>query len=149
MLRSMMIATLVLTAPIAAQAPVATQAADDPQAAIAAAMADSAAGWNTGDLARFVAVYADDATYVTTKGLVTGKPAIADRYRPSFAKGGNTRGTLSFRMLGHRTISNVHQLLFARWTLTPADNGKVDQGMTTLLFERRKTGWKIIADHSS
>ena len=118
-----------------------------PQAAIAVAMADSAAGWNAGDLSRFMGVYADDAVYVTAKGLVGGKAAIADRYRASFARGRNSRGKLTFRMLGDRRIDPTHRLLFARWTLTGAT--ATETGMTTLLFERRPEGWRIIADHSS
>jgi len=39
-------------------------------------------------------------------------------------------------------------LLVARWSLTPAA-GEAQGGLTTLLFERRKEGWRIIADHSS
>ncbi|MDQ2891735.1 MAG: SgcJ/EcaC family oxidoreductase [Pseudomonadota bacterium] len=138
MLRSVFLAAALVAAPAAT-----------PQQAVTAAMTDSAAGWNAGDLDRFVAIYADDAVFVTPKGLLRGKTAIADHYRPSFAKGGNTRGKLSFQMLAYRTISDVHQLLFARWILTPSNGGTVDQGMTTLLFERRKDGWKIISDHSS
>jgi uncharacterized protein (TIGR02246 family) len=129
MAMSLLLAPIIL-ATAAAPAPT-------PQAQVEAAMADSAAGWNAGSLDRFVAVYADDAVFMTRNGLVRGKAAIADHYRASFAKGGNTRGKLGFQMLAYRTISNVHQLLFARWTLTP------------LLFERRKTGRQIISDHSS
>ncbi len=118
-----------------------------PQAAIAAAMADSAAGWNTGDLDRFMAVYADDAVYVTPKGLVRGKAAIAARYRPSFANGRNVRGALSFRMLGDRRIDATHHILFAEWVLT--GGVETQAGMTTLVFERRGERWQIVADHSS
>ena len=113
-------------------------------------MTASAAGWNAGDLERFVAVYADDAIFVTPTGLLRSKADIASHYRASFVPGGNRRGTLAFRMLAWRSISNVHQLLFARWTLSPADPAaKPETGMTTLLFERRPAGWKIISDHSS
>jgi uncharacterized protein (TIGR02246 family) len=142
MAMSLLLAPIIL-ATAAAPAPT-------PQAQVEAAMADSAAGWNAGSLDRFVAVYADDAVFMTRNGLVRGKAAIADHYRASFAKGGNTRGKLGFQMLAYRTISNVHQLLFARWTLTPSDpSAKPETGMTTLLFERRKTGRQIISDHSS
>jgi uncharacterized protein (TIGR02246 family) len=130
-----------LLAPLIAAAPA------TPQAAIEAAMADSAAGWNTGDLDRFVAIYADDAVYVTTKGLVEGKAAIAARYRPGFANGGNVRGTLSFRMLGERKVDATHQLVFAQWSL--ASKMERESGMTTLLFERQRGRWRIVADHSS
>lgn len=139
MLRSMTALALVAVTP-----------ANDPQAAINGMMTASADGWNAGDLDRFVAVYADDAVFVTPAGLLRGKAEIAAHYRPSFTTGGNRRGRLTFRMLAYRTISNVHQLLFARWTLTPADAAaKPETGMTTLVFERRREGWRIISDHSS
>ena len=136
MLRSMAALTIVAAAPAS------------PQVQVTAAMASSAAGWNAGDLDRFMAVYAGDAIYVTKAGLVQGRAAIADHYRPSFVAGGNSRGMLSFDTLGYRTLSAVHVILFARWRLMPA--GGVEQtGMTTLVFERRKEGWRIISDHSS
>ncbi|MBD8641158.1 YybH family protein [Sphingomonas sp. CFBP 13733] len=115
--------------------------------AIREAMAASAAGWNAGDLARFVAVYAEDAVFVTPKGLVRGKAAITARYAPSFTDAGNTRGRLSFVPAELRGIDPTHALLVARWTLTGATS--TETGMTTLLFERRGDAWKIVADHSS
>ena len=150
-MRGMILLALLLTTPVAARTekPM-TAAAATAEAGVAAAMDDSAAGWNAGNLERFVAVYAPDATFVTDKGLVRGRAAIADRYRPSFAGGGNKRGKLSFETLGTRSVSPTHMLLWARWTLTPTDTAaKVETGMTTLLFERRREGWRIISDHSS
>ena len=135
---------------IAAAATVVGQPVAEARADITTAMTQSAAGWNAGDLDRFVAVYGDDAMFVVPKGVLRSKAEIADHYRPSFVAGGNKRGALKFQMLAWRTISNVHQLLVARWTLTPADAAaKPETGMTTLLFERRKDGWRIISDHSS
>lgn len=116
-----------------------------PQAAVEAALADSVAGWNAGDLDRYMAVYAADATYVAPDGLVQGRAAIAARYRPAFV---GPHAKLIVRVLAIRTISEAHQLVFAQWRLTDAAGG-VKQGPTTLLFERRKEGWRIIADHSS
>lgn len=124
----------------------AAQVASVSVSVLAGPMAASAAGWNAGDLAAFMAVYADDAVYVTAKGVVRGKPAIAARYAPTFASGGNTRGRLSFQPLVERAIDPSHRLLVARWTLTGT---KIESGMTTLLFERRGGEWKIVADHSS
>lgn len=121
--------------------------APSPTAAIEAAMKDSAAGWDSGDLQRFVAVYAPDAIFVGGDGVVRGKDAIAARFAKSFTGGGNTRGKLTFEPVAWRTLSAVHTLYVARWTLTPAD-GKPQSGMTSLLFERRKEGWRIISDHS-
>ena len=115
--------------------------------AIREAMAASAAGWNAGDLARFAAVYADDALFVTPKGILRGKSAISARYAPSFSAGGNSRGRLSFAFLEMRGIDPTHAVLIARWTLTGATSSET--GMTTLVFERRDGAWKIITDHSS
>lgn len=119
-----------------------------PQVEIEAAMAVSAAGWNAGDLEPFMAIYADDAVYASGKEVARGKAAIAQRYVKSFAEGANARGRLSFQPVAWRPLSSVHVLLVARWTLTPAA-AEAQSGLTTLLFERRKAGWRIIADHSS
>jgi uncharacterized protein (TIGR02246 family) len=141
MLRHALIATAALVAPAAAQT--------GPQAQIEAALGASAAGWNAGDLNRFVAIYAPDAIYAGGKEVARGREAIAARYARSFAGGANTRGTLSFQPVAWRVLSAVHVLHVARWKLTPASGGAPEEGMTTLLFERRKDGWKIISDHSS
>ncbi len=137
--------------PITVMAVVATAAAAPAQGsaetAIRQAMETSAAGWNAGDLARFMAVYADDAVFVTPKGLLRGKEAISTKYQPSFRGVGNARGTLTFAFLEMRGIDPRHAMLFARWTLTGPST--VESGMTTLVFERRGTAWQIIADHSS
>ncbi len=136
-----------LLLPFALVAIAAAPAQTPAETGIRHAMEASAAGWNAGDLARFMQVYADDAVFVTPKGLLRGKPAISDKYRPSFRDSGNARGTLSFALLEMRAIDPGHAMLFARWTLTGASTS--ESGMTTLIFERRGTAWKIIADHSS
>ncbi|WP_174280120.1 YybH family protein [Sphingomonas bacterium] len=126
--------TLIAAAP--ALAPVQSQ--------LMTAMEASAAGWNAGDLDRFMAVYADDATYVTKDGVLRGKAAITAHYRASFADGGNLRGQLSFEPVAFRTLGPAQQLMIARWRLTGGA-----AGMTTLVWERRPAGWRIVADHSS
>ena len=121
------------------------------KAAIEAAMRDSAAGWNAGDLDRFMAVYADDpaTSFLTKDGLIRGKAAIAVRYAPSFRGGGNARGTLDFEFLDFRMVGPDHALLSARYRLTSAQAGKaVEQGPTSVLFRRTAAGWRIVADHS-
>lgn len=119
----------------------------DARGEIMAAMNASAAGWNAGDLDRFMAVYDDDALYAAKNELLRGKPAIAARYRPGFVGTQNLRGRLSFTPLAFRVVGPAHRLLVARWTLT--GGVKDEQGTTTLLFERRPAGWRIVSDHSS
>ena len=140
-MRRMMLAPVALA--------IAAAPATTPQQQIEAAMTDSAAGWNTGELMRFVRVYGADATFVTPAGLIRGRDAIAQHYAPSFTDGSNRRGSLGFQFLQMRGLDSTHVLLFARWRLTPGGLSKGEGGMTTLVFERQADGWKIIADHSS
>lgn len=144
-MRRMMLplAIVAIAAPVTVPATAQTPA----EIAIRKGMEASAAGWNAGDLARFMDVYAEDAVFVTPKGLLRGKPAIADKYRSSFRGVGNVRGRLSFAFLEMRGLDPAHAILFARWTLTGPSTSET--GMTTLVFERRGATWKIISDQSS
>jgi ketosteroid isomerase-like protein len=96
-----------------------------------------------------MAVYAEDATFVVVDGVIRGKAAIAARYAPRFApEAAAKRGTLSFEQMAFRPIDPSHALLVARYRLKIA--GAADQtGPTSLLFEKQREGWKIVADHSS
>ena len=95
-MRGVMIAAAFALSPGAVHAAPIVDPAD---AAIRAVMLESAQGWNAGDLDRFMAIYAPDAVFVGSKGLIQGKPAIADSYRKSFAGGANSRGQLRFDFL--------------------------------------------------
>ena len=141
-MRGVTVAVIALTCVAAQAAP----AADPAEAGIRTAMLASAAGWNAGDLERFTAIYAPDAVFVGRKGLIRGRAALADTYRPSFGAGGNNRGRLRFEFLGLKPIGE-RRILFARWILS--GGAEEESGMTTLVFERRADGWKIISDHSS
>ncbi|MGO1304447.1 MAG: YybH family protein [Sphingomonas parapaucimobilis] len=143
-MRGLTIAAAFMLSPMAVHA--AAPVADPAEAAIRTAMLDSAQGWSMGDLDRFMAIYAPDAVFVGSKGLIQGKPAIADSYRKSFAGGANSRGQLRFDFLHLKRIGD-RRILFARWNLS--GGAKSESGMTTLIFERRADGWKIISDHSS
>lgn len=121
------------------------------QQAIESAMADSAAGWNAGDIGRFMRVYSDtpETSFVTAQGLVRGKPAMIERYKAHYdftdvAK----RGILTFATLDFRLLDATHALYIGRYTLSYA-GGKTQSGPTSLVFAKEATGWHIIADHSS
>jgi uncharacterized protein (TIGR02246 family) len=134
-----------LTPVVAAAAPV------DPERAIDAAMAQSAAGWNAGDVDRFMSVYSEraDASFVLKDSLMRGRPAMIARYRQhyDFADAAK-RGQLSFEKLDFRPLGVTHALYVARYRLSYPDKA-ADTGVTTLVSAREKGGWRIIADHSS
>lgn len=141
------LAAILVTAPAIVDA---TPPAATPAAEATAILNGSAAAWNAGKLDDFAGSYAPDATFVTSDGLLQGRAAIADHYRSNFANGVSKRGKLSFDVMGSRIVSRAHVLLWARWHLQPNDPAaKQESGMTTLLFERRPEGWRIISDHSS
>lgn len=129
----------------------ATPAQSATERAIVAAMAESAAGWNAGDVERFMSVYSSGAaaSFVTSDGIVRGKPAMIERYRKQYDFADATkRGRLSFETVDFRPLGEGHALFIARYTLTyPAD--KPVSGLTSLVFAREGGRWKIIADHSS
>ncbi|MBR0551697.1 YybH family protein [Stakelama marina] len=125
------------------------------RAEIEAAMAASAAGWNAGDLDRFLAVYSDDpsTTFTGSKGTERGKAAIRARYIKSYpavfgpeADGKPQR--LWFTPEDFRMLGTDHALLIAQWHLDAAGDEDAAEGMTSLVFHREAGGWKIIADHS-
>ncbi len=126
-------------------------AAEDARTAIDRVMADSVAGWNAGDVDRFMACYstARTASFVTARGLVRGKPAMIANYRKSYdfsdpAK----RGTLRIDRIDFRPLGANHALYIGRFELT-YPGGKTDSGYTTLVLAKEAAGWRIIADHSS
>lgn len=119
--------------------------------AVERAMSDSAAGWNAGDMVRFMAIYSDDplTSFVTADGLVRGRAAMAERYRKRYDFGNAAkRGTLAFKTLDFRLLDRTHALYIARYTLS-YPTGKSQSGPTSLVFRLEKGKWRIIADHSS
>ena len=127
------------------------------KAAIEAAMEDSAAGWNEGDMDRFLAIYSDapDTSFVGSGGLVRGKPAMEERYREAYdwtQADPAQRGPLSFETVDFRPLGEDHALYIGRYILTYADDREPANGLTSLVFARDGTevdNWKIIADYSS
>jgi ketosteroid isomerase-like protein len=120
------------------------------QQSIEGAMTESAAGWNTGDIERFMAIYsaAPATSFVVKDGLIRGKPAMIARYRERYDFGDPAkRGTLTFTTLDFRQLDPTHALYIGRYLLTYPD--KTASGTTTLIFARERDGWRIIADHSS
>lgn len=120
-------------------------------AAIDAAMLKSVAGWNAGDVDRFLQVYSDapETSFVAGADLVRGKPAMKLRYQAKydFADAAK-RGALTIERLDYRPLGPGYALYIGRYTLRYAD-GHTASGPTSLVMHREAGGWKIIADHSS
>lgn len=123
-------------------------------------LVEQSAAWNRGDLEAFCAVYAEDAVFVTPKGLTQGRQAVLERYRTSYPTLA-AMGTLSLEPvelreawgfepnpLGDAQPSRVHGIsLVARWKLVKAD-GTEASGLTLLVFHRQAGRWMIVQDAS-
>lgn len=110
--------------------------------------------WNQGDLDSFCAVYADDATFVSPKGITQGRRQVLERYRtayPSFSD----MGLLSLEVLelraspGHRpdARSPAGASVLARWNLDYPDR-EARSGLTLLVLHYMDGQWRIVQDVS-
>jgi len=114
---------------------------------IAAEFQQSVEGWNAGNLAGFIAIYAESATLATPDGFVLGRAAIRDHYAPNFQPGA-TRVELSFERLDIEVISPDAAIV--RGIYRNTENGQViRRGPTTLLMRHVLGHWRIFHDHSS
>lgn len=116
---------------------------------LAAAMQQSAAAWNRGDVDAFLAVYKDDAkTAFMAPQITYGLTGIKARYLRTYFKDGKPKAQLTYDDLIYRALGSDHVLMTGKWHLTDAD-GKKQDGYYSLIWERTSSGWKIIHDHSS
>ncbi len=127
-------------------------AAQQPDAAaIDSAMLQSVAGWNSGDVDKFLQIYSDgpETSFVAGADLVRGKPAMKVRYQTKYDFADPIkRGALTIERLDYRPLGPGYALYIGRYTLRYAD-GRTASGPTSLVLHREAGGWKIIADHSS
>ncbi len=136
--------------------PAAAQEAPAPvRAEIRAALNESAAGWNSGDIERFLSVYADAATTsFVGADVVHGIAPIRRQYLETYpdrfsGRSGEGGRQLSFTFHDIRMLGRDHVLAIARWHLSSTADAPAASGMTSLVFRRTPAGWKIIADHSN
>jgi uncharacterized protein (TIGR02246 family) len=128
-----------------------------PRYQIEKGLEDSAAGWNAGDVDRFLAIYSDDpaTSFTGSDGIARGKAGIRARYLVSYhdqfaGMASAVPTTLSFKLEDFRMVGADYALLIARWKLVKFhDEAGAKSGMTSLLFHHEPGGWKIVADHSS
>jgi peptidoglycan-N-acetylglucosamine deacetylase len=118
------------------------------------------ADWTRGDLAAFTSAYADDAVFVSPKGVSRGREALLARYRDSYPDA-RAMGTLKLEVhelrpmwgpevtpLGDATPGNVHAAtVVARWSLRREGQPEAS-GHTLLVLQRGADGWRIVQDAS-
>jgi len=118
------------------------------RAAIRAVLEAQAAAWNRGDVEGYMDGYdrSPNTEFVGGDSITRGWQEVLDRYKKRY----DTRakmGTLTFSDLEITILSDDAALVLGRWRLQRANDEP--HGTFTLLFRKRKAGWKIVHDHTS
>jgi beta-aspartyl-peptidase (threonine type) len=122
-----------------------------PEAAAVRAVLDSqVAAWNRGDLDGFMAGYWNDEklTFFSGDTITHGWKATLDRYRKRYQADGRDMGQLVFRGVDVENLGTNAAFVRGRWRLTMKD-GKMPNGLFTLIVRRIDGHWRIVHDHTS
>lgn len=78
--------------------------------------------WNQGDIPKACETYADDALFITAKGIIAGKNNIAAHYQEAYGKDPSTMGTLALDLDVLLENDDAHTALASlRWRLRIGD----------------------------
>lgn len=113
-------------------------------------LANQAACWSNGDLECYMQGYwqSDSLLFIGSRGLTYGWQQTLANYKRSYPDPA-AMGKLNFELKEVKTLSPETMLVVGKWHLE-RDAAKGDlQGHFSVIFQRFKDGWKIIADHSS
>ena len=140
--------TLPLIILLVSLAAVPAAGAGNDQAAIRQVMADAEAGWNAGDLERYMQCYwqSDQLRFAGGARVTRGWEATLDGYRRGYPDQ-ETMGTLTFSDLDVTLLADDAAYVFGRWRLARADDEP--HGLFTLVFRRLDGQWRIVHDHTS
>jgi ketosteroid isomerase-like protein len=122
--------------------------AQQPQAAIKALLQKQTDSWNKGDLENFMSTYwqSDSLIFIGKRGPTYGWQATFDNYKRSYPDTA-TMGKLNFNLLEMKPLSSDTWFIVGKWHLTRTIGDL--EGHFSLLIQKIKGHWKIIADHSS
>ena len=123
-------------------------AASTPADEIRAMLDAQVAGWNSGDVARYMEFYvkSDQLRFASGGTITYGWKETLKRYRKSYPDKA-AMGTLTCTYHEINVVSGDTALVFGKWELQrAADN---PWGLFTLLVKKTPAGWRVAADHTS
>ena len=118
------------------------------EAQIQALSQASADAWNRGDLKGYLAIYADEMTFMTRTGPRPGVAPLEKAFAEKYFRDGRPKQTLRFDSHTLRRLGPDAALETGRYLLT--GGGEPEQsGWFTLVWVRTPAGWRVLHDHSS
>ncbi len=105
--------------------------------------------WNQGNIDQFMVGYwqSDSLMFIGKSGMNHGYQTTLDNYKKGYPDRA-AMGTLKFDILKIKPLGKKHCFVVGKWHLTRPEKGDVG-GHFSLIFEKIKGKWVIIADHSS
>ena len=118
------------------------------ESAIRAVLDAQATAWNRGDLEGYMDGYdrSPDTEFVGGDTITRGWQTVLDRYKQRYDSR-EKMGVLTFSDLEFTILSKDAVLVLGRWRLKRAHDEP--HGTFSLLFRKKKAGWRIVHDHSS
>ena len=114
---------------------------------IRARLDSTAAGWNRGDLATYLAAYTPDASEMLSDGVAHGVDKIEKTMKEGFWKSGRPLQQLHYEHVEVRMLGSDHALVTGQYVLAGADRPQ-RTGWFTTVWARTSDGWRMIHDHS-
>jgi ketosteroid isomerase-like protein len=118
------------------------------EAAIRAVLDAQRDAWNRGDIDGYMDGYdrSPQTEFVGGDEITRGWQTVLDRYKKKYDSR-EKMGVLTFSDLEITMLSKDAALVLGRWHLKRANDEP--HGTFSLVFRKRKAGWRIVHDHSS
>ncbi len=103
--------------------------------------------WNEHSVEGYVSYYwkSDELTFQSTKRKTKGWNTLLESYKKSYPP--EKMGNLEFKDLVIKVTSAESAYVTGSYHVTL--DGKVESGMFTLIFMKKKEGWRIVHDQTS
>lgn len=104
--------------------------------------------WNRGDIDAFMVGYwnSDSLRFIGQSGITYGYQQTLANYKKNYSDTAKM-GKLSFNILQVKRLSKEYYFVIGKWMLKRSVGDL--SGHYTLLFQKIKGKWVIVADHSS
>jgi len=123
------------------------QSKNDDRPQIIAELTSTAAGWNAGELSKYLAAYVPEATEMTGEGPKGGVEHIEQTMRGGFWKTGRPLQQLRYENLDVRMLGKKNALVTGQYILSGV--GKPDRkGWFTTVWVKTGKGWRMMHDYS-